>query len=289
LPLVKNSSPVKDPSSLPFFLSGVASGTRWAYLATGSHPRRLPELPPRMPERRPSCHRRCSPLPPLLLRLWSSSNHPCAVSIVSPSFLISGTCRSTGARTPASPAPPPFSAGRSGCTSHPLEPLDVCAFASATRRAHTRTKWCPTVWSRVAPANPPPRAAALWRVRRHPACTRPGPCDLWWTNRIAYLFKLWGRSTVDSWATTTARSMASSAAGSKIYGSDRIQPQVKLEFTGQPWQIWLRAPGFLCICMSVLPPIWILANESWILWSSPCLLCLIALEVLFICFSMLAH
>jgi hypothetical protein len=35
------------------------------------------------------------------------------------------------------PRAAPFGAGRRGCTSRPLEPLDVCAFAPATRRAHT--------------------------------------------------------------------------------------------------------------------------------------------------------
>jgi hypothetical protein len=78
------------------------------------------------------------------------------------------TCRSTGARTPASPAPHPFGAGRRGCTSHPLEPLEVCAVAPATCRAHARTNWCPVQRSRVrrrSSDEAPPRRSCLQRAR----------------------------------------------------------------------------------------------------------------------------
>jgi hypothetical protein len=98
----------------------------------------------------------------------------------------------------------------------------------------------------------------------------------------------WGRSTVDSWAATTAWSTASSAAGSKINGSDQPVLESNGVITVSAWRFWLRAPGLSCIYMPVLPPIWILANRSWILWSSPCLLCFIGPEVLFTCFSILA-
>jgi hypothetical protein len=58
--------------------------------------------------------------------------------------------------------------------------------------------------------------------------------------------------------------------------------------TAESSRFLLRVPEFLWIYIPVLPPVKILANKSCILWSSPCLLCIIAPEVLFTCFSMLA-
>jgi hypothetical protein len=121
-----------------------------------------------------------------------------------------------------------------------------------------------------------------------PAWTSPGPCDMWWMDRIAYPFMLWFRSTVDSWAATTAWSTASSAAGSKINGSDQPALKSNRVITVSARHFWLKALGLSFFHMPVLPPIQILANRSWILWSSPCLLYLIAPEVPFICFSMVA-
>jgi hypothetical protein len=76
--------------------------------------------------------------------------------------------RSTGACTPANPAPPPFGAGRRGSTIRHPKPLEGCACRSATRRARSHAKRCPAARSWVAPAKPPPRTAALRRHRRRP-------------------------------------------------------------------------------------------------------------------------
>jgi hypothetical protein len=77
-------------------------------------------------------------------------------------------------------APPPSGAGRRRGTGNPLDSPVTCANASATRRARPHTFWSTTARSRAAPANSPPRSAALRRARRRPSPVRVlgrGICD----------------------------------------------------------------------------------------------------------------
>jgi hypothetical protein len=67
----------------------------------------------------------------------------CVVSIIFPPSLVLHAHRSTDACTPANPAPPPFGVDRRGSPTRLLEPLDVCACLSATRRGRSHTKQCP--------------------------------------------------------------------------------------------------------------------------------------------------
>jgi hypothetical protein len=87
-------------------------------------------------------------------------NHPCAGSIISSSFLVSGLHRSTGTRTLARPAPPPFGADRRGRQNPRSEPVDVCASLSATHSTHPRSFWPPGTPSRAHTREEPPRIAA---------------------------------------------------------------------------------------------------------------------------------
>jgi hypothetical protein len=60
---------------------------------------------------------------------------------------------------------------------------------------------------------------------------------------------------MDSWAATTAWSMASSAAGSKINGSDQPALESNRVITVSARRFLLRAPGLSCFHLPVLPPI----------------------------------
>jgi hypothetical protein len=116
--------------------------------------------PPRVDRRRRS-------LPPQLLPCRQACFlHLWVVSITYPPFLDLHAHRSTGARTPARPAPPPFGVDRRDRWGRRLFGLVTCAIAPATHRTRSWSSWCPVARSRAAPVSPPPRAAALRRTRR---------------------------------------------------------------------------------------------------------------------------
>jgi hypothetical protein len=125
------------PLALPLFLRFYLSGARAPALpfALASQPRaRSTALTQRrcpcLPERRPELAV-VAELRRLLLRL-------CVVSVTFSPFLDLHAHRSTGARTPARPVPPPFGVGRRDCRDYRLFGLDTCAFAPATCRDRPR-------------------------------------------------------------------------------------------------------------------------------------------------------
>jgi hypothetical protein len=121
---------------------------------------------PRPPEHRPSRRRRRFATPVCFLRLevrpaLLRSVRNCPSSFLFPLGLHRRTRDLAGVAVP-----PPSGAGRRRGTGDPLDSPVMCAYASATRRAHPRTCWSTAARSRAAPASPPLRAAALWRARR---------------------------------------------------------------------------------------------------------------------------
>jgi hypothetical protein len=135
---------------------------------------------PRPLERRPSRRRRRFATPARFLRLQVRPTLLRSVRNRPSSFLFPLGLHLRTRDLAGAAVPPPSGAGRRRGTSNPLGSPVTCANASATLRAHPRTFWSTTTRSRVAPANSPPRAAALRRARRRPSPARVlgrGICD----------------------------------------------------------------------------------------------------------------
>jgi hypothetical protein len=210
---------------------------------------------PRPPEHRPSRRHRRFATPARFLRLQvrpallrSVRNRPS--SFLFPLSFHRRTRDLTGAAVP-----PPSGAGRRRGTGNPLDSPVTCANASATRRAHSRTFWSNAAGSRAAPANSPPRAAALRRARRRPSPAR-----------------VLGRGISDGCAKSRTpcfewpvhRGPVSRAHGAVHGVRTRWQP-LDPRSTVRLRRFTLRVPGKFCIRMPVLPPSKILTIRSWFL------------------------